>query len=74
MKSPLNIVNEFLKLTNDKHDISGALTLMAKDIQFIGPVMEVRGAQEYKQILEKFLPVHAGWKKIAEFENARKSA
>lgn len=69
MKTPLNIVNEFLELTNDKHDVSGALELMAKDIHFIGPVMEVRGAQEYKGILEKFLPVHAGWKKLSEFSN-----
>ena len=61
MKTPINIVIEFLNLTNNKHDIAGAMELMASDVHFVGPVMETKGAQEYKGILEKFLPVHAGW-------------
>lgn len=69
MKTPLGIVNRFLELTNDEHDIPAALALMASDIHFVGPVMEVRGPQDYGKVLEQFLPVHAGWKKIAEFEN-----
>lgn len=69
MKTPINIANEFLDLTNNKHDIAGAMALVASDIHFVGPVMELKGAQEYKGILEKFLPLHAGWKKFAEFGN-----
>lgn len=70
MKTPMNIVNEFLDLANNKRDIAGAVALMANDIHFIGPVMELKGTQEYKDILERFLSVHAGWKKLAEFENS----
>lgn len=68
MNTPLSVVEKFLELTNDKHDIAGAAKLMAKDIRFAGPVMEFQGAQEYKAVLEKFLPVHAGWRKLAAFE------
>lgn len=69
MNTPMSIVNEFLDLTNNKHDVAGAVELMASDIHFVGPVMELNGAQEYKRILERFLSVHVGWKKLAEFEN-----
>ena len=68
-KDPLSIVNAFLDLTNNKRDIAGALALMAGDVHFVGPAMETRGTAAYGQVLEKFLPVHTGWKKLAEFEN-----
>lgn len=68
-KTTLSVVNDFLDLTNTRHDIAGAVALMASDIHFSGPVMEVKGAQEYRGILERFLSVHTGWRKLAEFEN-----
>jgi limonene-1,2-epoxide hydrolase len=71
MRSAISIVNEFLELTNIKHDIGAAVSLMADDIHFVGPVMAVRGAQEYRSILERFLPVHAGWRKLAELESVK---
>jgi len=69
MKTPLEIVNKFLELTNDKKDIAGAVELMADDITFTGPTLKTKSAQEYKALLEQFLAFHAGWKKYAEFEN-----
>jgi len=68
MIKPLEIVEEFIRLTNENHDIDGAVELMAEDIKFIGPAAQCANKHEYKVLLEKFMPMHVGWKKHQSFE------
>lgn len=68
MKKPLEIVEEFMRLTNENHDIEGAVRLMAEDIKFIGPVNHCNNKDEYRALLEQFMPLHIGWKKHQAFE------
>lgn len=69
MESPTLIVERFMELTNEKRDIKGAVSLMAEDIKFIGPVIRCNNKQEYENLLNQFLPHHKGWKKHQVFEN-----
>jgi len=69
MKKPLEIVEEFMRLTNEDHDIEGAVELMADDIKFIGPAAQCNNRHEYRELLEQFIPMHIGWKKHQAFEN-----
>jgi len=68
MKKPLEIVEKFMQLTNDDHDIEGAVELMAEDIKFIGPATQCNNRHEYRTLLEQFIPTHVGWKKHQVFE------
>lgn len=68
MRKPLEIVEKFLQLTNDDHDIEGAVGLMAEDIKFIGPAAQCNNKDEYRELLAQFIPVHIGWKKHQAFE------
>lgn len=68
MKSSIEIVEEFLQFTNEDHNIDGAVELMADDIKFMGPAATCNNKQEYKTLLEQFLPMHLGWKKHQSFE------
>ena len=68
-KTPLQIVNKFLELTNDKKDIAGAAQLMAEGITFVGPAAQTSGVKEYIALLEQVLPLHMGWKVFQRFEN-----
>jgi len=68
MKKPLEIVEEFMRLTNEVHDIEGAVELMDEDIKFIGPAAQCNNKQEYRALLEQFIPMHTGWKKHQTFE------
>lgn len=70
MTKPLELVEKFMHLTNEKHDIQGAVELMAEDIKFIGPAAQCNNKQEYRALLEQFLPMHIGWQKHQSFENA----
>ena len=68
MKKPIEIVEEFIQLTNEDHDIEGAIELMAEDIKFVGPAIQCNNKEEYKAVLEQFIPTHSGWKKHQIFE------
>ncbi len=68
MKTSLEIVEQFMQLTNEKHDIEGAVALMADDISFVGPAATCSNKQEYRELLKQFIPAHAGWKKHQAFE------
>lgn len=68
-KKALSVVRNFLHLTNEAKDIKGAVRLMADDIQFVGPATKISGSKEYAALLEKFLPMHIGWKMHKEFQN-----
>lgn len=68
-KTALEIVTEFMHLTNDKNDIKGAVNLMADDINFIGPAARCKNKGEYESLLEQFLSAHSGWKHHQTFEN-----
>ena len=67
--TPLEIVEKFIQLTNEEHDIEGALELMEEDIKFIGPAAQCSNKNDYRELLEKFLPMHIGWKKHQVFES-----
>jgi len=69
MKKSLEIIEEFMRLTNDNHDIEGAMALMDENISFIGPAVKCSNRQEYGALLEQFLSAHTGWKKHQTFEN-----
>jgi limonene-1,2-epoxide hydrolase len=69
MGKAIQIVDKFLNLTNNKKDITGAANLMADDITFVGPAIQISGAKEYVALLEKFLSCHAGWEILKQFEN-----
>ena len=68
MPTPLEIVNKFLDLTNEKKDISAAAELLTDDVKFVGPAQQASGKAEYIQLLTMFLPAHAGWKVYQQFE------
>jgi hypothetical protein len=57
-----------MRLTNEEHNIKGAVELMADDIKFIGPGMQCKNKMEYEELLNQFLSAHAGWKKHQSFE------
>lgn len=67
-QSPIEIVERFMELTNDKQDIKAAVLLMADNIKFTGPAIQCQNKQEYEQLLNQFLPHHKGWKKHQVFE------
>jgi ketosteroid isomerase-like protein len=69
MNTPLEIVREFLLRTNDRGDVSGAVELMADDIAFRGPVVQIDGRDAYRGLLEQFLGAHGGWTLHHAFEN-----
>lgn len=66
--SPLEVVELFMQLTNEKRDVAGAVSLMADDIQFIGPAIRCNNKQEYEALLNHFLSQHSGWQKHQAFE------
>ena len=67
-KTPIETVEYFMQLTNEKHDVKGAVALMADDIKFVGPAAKCNNKQEYEALLTQFLPFHKGWKKHQTFE------
>jgi hypothetical protein len=69
-QSPLQIVEQFLHLTNDRKDIAGAAALMGEAIRFVGPAQQCEGRDAYVKLLEMFLPAHVSWGIKARFENA----
>lgn len=69
MPTPLEIVEKFLDLTNEKKDILAAAELLTEDVKFVGPAQQASGKAEYIQLLSMFLPAHAGWKVYQRFEN-----
>ena len=66
--SPLEVVEHFMQLTNEKRDAAGAVSLMADDILFIGPSVRCNNRQEYEALLNQFLSQHSGWQKHQAFE------
>lgn len=69
MKSALEVVREFLRLTNDDGDIAGATQLLADNVRFSGPAITITGANEYAGLLQQFLSAHTSWVKYQEFQN-----
>jgi predicted SnoaL-like aldol condensation-catalyzing enzyme len=67
--SPLQIVEQFLHMTNDRKDIAGAAALMGEAIHFVGPAQQCEGRDAYVKLLEMFLPSHVSWRIHARFEN-----
>lgn len=69
MKTALEVVQDFLRLTNDEGNIPGATQLLAEDVRFTGPAITITGAKEYAGLLEQFLSAHVSWRKYQEFQN-----
>lgn len=72
MNGALAIVNRFYDLTNDKRrpiaEIIGEMRrLVADDIIFAGPVMQVRGAHGYLALNEQLLPAHVETRMLRQF-------
>ncbi len=68
MTKPLEVVNEFLELTNERKDIPAAVELLTDDVLFVGPAQQTSGKAAYVELLTMFLPAHAGWKVYQRFE------
>lgn len=69
MSKALEIVKKFMRLTNEKGDVNGAVNLMADDIEFIGPAAKCKNKEEYSALLEQFSSVHHSWQLHQIFEN-----
>jgi ketosteroid isomerase-like protein len=68
MNDSLVTVNAFLKLTSGAGaDIDGATDLLADDVQFIGPLMQTSGKNEYATLLRQFSPTHVAARVLQQF-------
>ena len=69
MAATLDTVNDFLDLTNNRKEIERAVTLLAPDVTFEGPLMRVSGVDQYAALLEMFLPAHLDTRILRQFED-----
>lgn len=68
MSEALSIVNRYLALTSSAGaDLPQAVSLLAPDVVFAGPLMRVEGRQAYGSLLEQFLPAHVATRVLRQF-------
>ncbi len=72
MDPTLAIVNRFYDLTNSKrnpaqHIVADLRHLVADDITFAGPLMEIHGASEYLALNTQLLPAHLETRMLKQF-------
>jgi hypothetical protein len=59
----LDVVNAFIT----EKDVSRAVSYLAEDVRFEGPLISVRGRDEYRELLEQFLPAHIETRILEQF-------
>jgi hypothetical protein len=59
----LDVVTAFIK----EKDVSRAVSYLAEDVRFEGPLISVRGRGEYQSLLEKFLSAHVETRILQQF-------
>ena len=74
MGRALAIVTRFYDLTNEKSRpasqiIADLRHLVADNIEFVGPLMQMRGASEYLALNERLLPAHLETRILRQFED-----
>jgi len=68
MSAYLATVNAFLELTSGAGaDIAAAMDLLTDDVQFIGPLMQTSGKDEYASLLRQLSPTHAAARVLQQF-------
>lgn len=62
----LDVVTAFIK----EKDVSRAISHLAEDVRFDGPLISVRGRGEYRGLLEQFLSAHMETRILQQFSGA----
>jgi uncharacterized lipoprotein YajG len=62
----LDVVTAFIK----EKDVSRAISHLAEDVRFDGPLISVRGRSEYRNLLERFLSAHLETRILQQFGGA----
>jgi hypothetical protein len=59
----LDVVTAFIQ----EKDVSRAVSYLAEDVRFEGPLISVRGRREYRDLLEQFLSAHVETRILQQF-------
>jgi hypothetical protein len=59
----LDVVTAFI----GEKDVSRAVSYLAEDVRFEGPLISVRGRREYQRLLERFLSAHVETRILQQF-------
>ncbi len=69
MTKSLELVNRFYDLTNNKNTTQGVEDLLDKNMTFSGPLLEVKGAKKYVEMIGQFIKFHKNWSMFKQFDN-----
>lgn len=69
MIKPIELINHFYDLTNNKNTTVGLSEILADDMTFSGPLIKSSGAKNYIEMVGPFLKAHKSWKILTQFEN-----